>query len=469
MKEMKKITITLSLAFTFLASLYVQAQTCRFPAYQTTDYRITLDMDIDSLITYTIDSVHHVCGKVFSYPVHGLLPSGEDSRMIALTGGSANPTQSNTLPAALCRILQAYSQQDLNSIKQQYRPSDAFSFDTLLANSTVAQRYLSATSQIQSMKLLLSYESEGFTIVMIECHYNDGDTNYFPYAMQQVNGQWYAAITTDSASLTPNLVTFLQNRTLQDFITGSDIDGDGIVDSIDNCPCNANPNQADADGDGLGDACDNCPNHANPSQKDSDNDGIGDECDNCPYFPNPWQEDTDGDHVGDSCDNCMYHPNPRQYDFDADGEGDECDNDIDNDGIPNDLDTDMDDDDILNEDDNCPYHFNPSQADSDGDGIGDACDNCPLVENPNQEDADNDGVGDACDEDSDDDGITDAEDNCPYTPNPDQLDNDCDGLGDACDEDIDGDGIPNGLDNCPYYYNPDQQDTNGNGIGDVCE
>ncbi|UCG31675.1 MAG: right-handed parallel beta-helix repeat-containing protein, partial [Phycisphaerales bacterium] len=40
---------------------------------------------------------------------------------------------------------------------------------------------------------------------------------------------------------------------------GADTDGDGVPDTVDNCPDVANPDQADADGDGMGDACDAGP------------------------------------------------------------------------------------------------------------------------------------------------------------------------------------------------------------------
>jgi hypothetical protein len=44
-----------------------------------------------------------------------------------------------------------------------------------------------------------------------------------------------------------------------------DSDGDGVPDSVDNCPEVANPDQADTDADGYGDACDPCPMTADPS------------------------------------------------------------------------------------------------------------------------------------------------------------------------------------------------------------
>ncbi len=184
-----------------------------------------------------------------------------------------------------------------------------------------------------------------------------------------------------------------------------DTDGDGIVDSSDNCPAVFNPQQIDSDGDGIGDECE--PDIAN----DSDDDQVEDDADNCPNVPNPDQTDTDGD-----------------------GQGDACDDDDDDDGIDDDS-------------DNCPLIANPDQADQDNDGKGDVCDdddgdgvtddtdNCPDVSNPNQNDSDMDGIGDACDDDRDGDNVDNDQDNCPDVSNPDQADEDEDGQGDACDPD----------------------------------
>lgn len=468
---MKKIQYILGLTILVLIDLQISGQTCRFPAYHTSSYTLTMDMemDVNTMNYYTPDREHHLCGMIFSYNLNGLVPSADDSRFITLSDGSEDPAQSNTLPAALCRLLQAYNDNTVNSIRQQYRSADRTLIDEVLSNDTVEQRFLQLTSLVQKMKLLFTYENGNYTVAMVECYNSDTAFATMPFGMIQENNQWYVAIVKDSSSLTGNLSQFLAVKTVSDFITDNDMDGDGIPNGEDNCPCNANPNQEDSDGDGIGDVCDNCPNTSNPGQEDVDEDGVGDICDNCPFHANPEQLDSDGDFRGDSCDNCPFHANPRQYDFDSDGIGNECDDDIDGDGILNDSDNDKDADGIPNDADNCPDHFNPGQADSDGDGIGDACDNCPLIFNPQQEDADGDGVGDVCDPDHDGDGIADDSDNCPNIYNPDQADLDCDGIGDVCDPDRDGDSVPNETDNCPDYFNPDQQDVNGNGIGDVCE
>jgi len=56
-----------------------------------------------------------------------------------------------------------------------------------------------------------------------------------------------------------------------------DNDSDGLINSMDNCPDKANPDQANEDRDMRGDVCDPCPIKAEPAADlDSDADGVGD-------------------------------------------------------------------------------------------------------------------------------------------------------------------------------------------------
>ena len=75
--------------------------------------------------------------------------------------------------------------------------------------------------------------------------------------------------------------------------------------------------QAEADGDGLGDACDSCV--GNDRLGDADMDGYCNDADNCPEDANADQADGDSDGVGDVCDNCPNGDNgnqgPHQWDI----------------------------------------------------------------------------------------------------------------------------------------------------------
>ncbi|MDX1692191.1 MAG: thrombospondin type 3 repeat-containing protein [Ketobacteraceae bacterium] len=170
-----------------------------------------------------------------------------------------------------------------------------------------------------------------------------------------------------------------------------DTDGDGVADDEDNCPLDANTDQADADGNGIGDVCDT---GGGTGTTDTDNDGVDDSVDNCPFDPNPDQLDTDGNGIGDVCDT-------------GGGTGG---TDSDNDGVPdsddpfpfNALETaDTDQDGVGDNQDDFPN--DPSeQFDTDGDGVGDNVDLCPLVASAipgsNHADTDADGIGDDCDD-----------------------------------------------------------------------
>ena len=83
------------------------------------------------------------------------------------------------------------------------------------------------------------------------------------------------------------------------------------------------PEIVDSDGDGVADSSDAFPNDANETA-DTDGDGVGDNGD---AFPDDANEtaDTDGDGVGDNGDNCMDTANTDQTDSDANGDGDACD------------------------------------------------------------------------------------------------------------------------------------------------
>ena len=445
------------LLFLIMVALSVAgwAQTNRFPQYDEQPQAVTLNLADDTTLLLVGDVGHTLCEGVVFYTFTGTL--GGANRMIALTGGSQNASTTNTPPALLCRLLQAYQSANLANIRALYRPQDATTLNQMLAADSVRLPFLSFVSSIDSIEYLLSYNEDPYTVVITRLFYDTDSSVLMTYMLAQIGGEWRFAAASLGGAMANNLAIFLNEYPPTALVSGNDLDGDGIPNTSDNCPCTPNVDQADSDHDGIGDACDNCPVRYNPLQEDTDDDGIGDGCDNCPGRYNPLQEDADGDHIGDSCDNCPTVVNPRQYDFDRDSIGDECDPDIDGDGILNEVDPDRDGDGVADSVDNCLIHFNPSQADTDGDGIGDACDNCPLYRNPLQEDSDGDGLGDPCDDDLDGDGVPDETDNCPNTYNPDQGDIDCDGIGDVCDPDLDGDNIPNDLDNNPSVFNPGQE------------
>jgi hypothetical protein len=163
--------------------------------------------------------------------------------------------------------------------------------------------------------------------------------------------------------------------------SGSDADGDGVLDSSDNCPNDANTNQENADGDAQGDACDACPNSATG---DTDGDGVCDNLDLCTGVDSTGDSDSDG--ICDDSDVCTGADSSG--DSDSDGV---CD---DSDACPNSATGDTDGDGVCDNLDLCTG--NDTSGDSDSDGVCTDIDNCPNDANTNQLDSDSNGIGDVC-------------------------------------------------------------------------
>jgi hypothetical protein len=234
-------------------------------------------------------------------------------------------------------------------------------------------------------------------------------------------------------------------------LPGADVDGDGVLDEMDECPTEAGPAasggcalEGDEDGDGLVGEMDACPEEAGTAEDsgcpagmapDRDGDGIPDASDRCvdesgrpDWYGCPlsaWSINSDGDELPDFLDDCPEEYGPR----DSGG---------------------------------CPLE---AEGDSDGDGVSDADDACADSPGPPSE------SGCPTGEDRDGDGLTNGADSCPDEAGP-SASGGCPAADGASDGDLDG--VPDAVDLCPdeiglleYSGCPMPDDRDGDGVPDA--
>ena len=238
--------------------------------------------------------------------------------------------------------------------------------------------------------------------------------------------------------------------------SGSDIDGDGILNEEDSCPDGiknwVSNNITDHDSDGCHPIEDN----------DEDNDSVYDQDDNCMKGELNWVSNSELDIDSDGCKDIT-------EDDDDDGDG------------------------VLDEDDYCPQGKTnwlssqsvviPYNTDNDGDGCRDADEDFDddndgirdsdddMPNDPNESlDTDSDGIGNNADDD--DDGYLDIHEESLCTISSDSLnsestpyDLDNDMICDSLDNDIDGDGYNNNQDIFPRDFF-EWADSDSDGLGD---
>ena len=112
-------------------------------------------------------------------------------------------------------------------------------------------------------------------------HYLDAELNDLAeegLVLVENNGDWLID-GFDSRDTTNNILSFSGYDALYQYTLGANVDDadmDGIGEAMDNCPDDANADQADADNDLVGDICDDCAN--GDDLVDANNNSIIDDC-----------------------------------------------------------------------------------------------------------------------------------------------------------------------------------------------
>ncbi|MES2800793.1 MAG: HYR domain-containing protein [Bacteroidota bacterium] len=209
----------------------------------------------------------------------------------APTAPFGNSTCGGTVPAGLYGTIELF---DLLQTLMSQQICTSFSSNTPLAASPGYMRFYSNTVTASASNT--SPVNLGASVSLNGSGTGSGILTYAwtgPNAYGTQNVTIPSALISDEGTYTLTVTDqFACSSTSTTFLdVTADMDGDGILDNVDNCPSIANPLQEDTDGDGFGDVCDNCVSLANGAQTDGDGDGYGAVCDcndaNASVYTNP--------------------------------------------------------------------------------------------------------------------------------------------------------------------------------------
>ncbi|MCK5282800.1 MAG: thrombospondin type 3 repeat-containing protein [Nanoarchaeota archaeon] len=143
-----------------------------------------------------------------------------------------------------------------NTINQEYQQTQADWAVNLWQEIADSNIVLGGTLMEYSDEWVKDWETDDPCVHTTNCAYEtimhpDGCSNEEWYGIMWIEEDPYDGVNL----MHPRQVYYaLQSE----FADTQDSDGDGVPDSLDNCPSIPNPNQEDIDNDGLGDACDSC-------------------------------------------------------------------------------------------------------------------------------------------------------------------------------------------------------------------
>ena len=94
-----------------------------------------------------------------------------------------------------------------------------------------------AMANISHFELEIQYDYNNYTYLFVKIFYHDNTTSLALYLAKQIDNQWKLVSGEDRSDLGYNLLAYLSTHAVHTLISSNDIDGDGIPNSSDPCPC----------------------------------------------------------------------------------------------------------------------------------------------------------------------------------------------------------------------------------------